>query len=37
MKPKPADLTLALERAKEIGDHVDLRLAAVREVEDALQ
>jgi serine/threonine-protein kinase len=31
------DLTLALERAKEIGDHVDRRLEAVREVEDALQ
>jgi serine/threonine-protein kinase len=31
------DLTLALERAREIGDHVDHRLAAVREVEEALR
>ena len=31
------DLTLALERAKEIGDHVDRRLEAAREVEGLLQ
>jgi hypothetical protein len=31
------DLTLALERAKAIGDHVDRRLAAAREVQDLLQ
>jgi len=32
-----ADLTLALERAKEIGDHVERRLAAVAEVERLLE
>jgi hypothetical protein len=29
----PSDLTLVLERAKEIGDHVDRRIAAAAEVE----
>ena len=32
-----SDLTLALERAKEIGDHVERRLAAVAEVERLLE
>ena len=32
-----ADLTLALERAKEIGDHVERRIAAVNEVERLLE
>ncbi len=32
----PSDLTLALERAKEIGDHVDRRLAAAAEVQALL-
>ncbi|PYP35014.1 MAG: hypothetical protein DMD46_14520, partial [Gemmatimonadetes bacterium] len=32
-----ADLTLALERAKEIGDHVERRLAAAAEVERLLE
>ncbi len=31
------DVTLALERAREIGEHVDARLEAVREVESLLQ
>jgi eukaryotic-like serine/threonine-protein kinase len=31
------DLTLALERAREIGSHVDRRLAAAREVRDLLE
>ena len=31
------DLTLALERAKEIGEHVDRRIEAAREVEDLLK
>jgi hypothetical protein len=31
------DLTLALERAREIGDHVDRRLEAAREVEGLLK
>jgi hypothetical protein len=30
------DLTLALERAREIGDHVDRRLEAAAEVRDLL-
>jgi len=33
----PSDLTLVLERAKEIGDHVDRRLAAAAEVEALLE
>ncbi|HEY6158161.1 MAG TPA: serine/threonine-protein kinase [Gemmatimonadales bacterium] len=32
-----SDLTLALERAKEIGDHVERRLAAVAEVQQLLE
>jgi len=32
-----SDLTLALERAKEIGDHVERRIAAVAEVEQLLE
>ena len=32
-----ADLTLALERPKEIGDHVERRIAAVNEVERLLE
>jgi len=33
----PSDLTLELERAREIGDHVDRRLAAAAEVEAVLE
>jgi hypothetical protein len=33
----PSDLTLVLERAKAIGDHVDRRLAAVAEVQALLE
>jgi hypothetical protein len=33
----PSDLTLVLERAKEIGDHVERRLAAVAEVQALLE
>jgi hypothetical protein len=33
----PSDLTLALERAREIGDHVDRRIAAAAEVEALLE
>jgi hypothetical protein len=33
----PGDLTLVLERAKEIGDHVDRRIAAAAEVEALLE
>src|SRR5213083_19978 len=33
----PSDLTLVLERAKEIGDHVDRRLAAAAEVQALLE
>ena len=33
----PSDLTLALERAKEIGDHVDRRIAAAAEVQALLE
>jgi hypothetical protein len=32
-----SDLTLALERAKEIGEHVDRRIEAGREVQDLLR
>jgi hypothetical protein len=31
------DLTAALEHAREIGDHVDRRIAAAREVHDLLR
>ena len=33
----PSDLTLVLERAKEIGDHVERRLAAVAEVQALIE
>ena len=33
----PSDLTLVLERAKEIGDHVDRRIAAAAEVQALLE
>ncbi len=33
----PSDLTLVLERAREIGDHVDRRIAAAAEVEALLE
>jgi hypothetical protein len=33
----PSDLTLELERAREIGDHVDRRIAAGAEVQALLE
>jgi len=33
----PSDLTLVLERARAIGEHVDRRIAAAREVEELLE
>jgi hypothetical protein len=33
----PSDLTLELERARAIGEHVDRRLAAVAEVQAVLE
>jgi hypothetical protein len=33
----PSDLTLVLERARAIGDHVDRRIAAVAEVQALLE
>ena len=33
----PSDLTLALERAREIGEHVDRRIAAAAEVDELLE